>query len=369
VGQVFPDVVIYHRLNRDKVWLCVISGGLPFPDQDRIIHVDQAPQALDQVMAYASRIVGSAADAHATLEEALTEFERRRSDRGAGNSHLRMIRLRRVPSRAHRLVYALLPLLLVVILWLGWQVLQAFHARELGQKVSLAALAKSRDAAAVTQAAREQMMRRWQDDIARQRETLEAGIGAVSNRWQQWNAARSNLPLTLAGYQPASLSCDEHRCLAGWVAASAWSRLSDRSRIPGLMPAQKGEQGLQSRMNLPRLSVPHTTAGWKATAGDLQFAMEAATQFIAPELQWTPLQPVVIAAPAGLGLAPEVVGSRGQLRLRLNGPLALIRTNDVVAELAHWPVRLNSVSWSQISSAHPSVDLQAEYVEVAHASR
>jgi hypothetical protein len=97
--------------------------------------------------------------------------------------------------------------------------------------------------------------------------------------------------------------------------------------------------------------------------------MAAATQFIAPEIQWTPLQPVAVAAPAELGVAPEVVGTKGQLRLQLSGSMALVRANDVMAVLAQWPVRLTSVSWNQVSSAQPSVDVQAEYVQAAHVSR
>jgi hypothetical protein len=369
VGLVLRDAVICQHLDDGKVWLCVISGGLPFPDQDRIIEAEQAPQALDDVMAYASRIVGNGAAANSTLDEVLAEFERRCRDRVLSRRQLRSIRLRRLSTRTRRLVYALLPILLLLSLWMGWQLLQAIRSREQGQKLTLAALAQSSEAAAAKAAARAQLMRGWQDSVARQRSELQSGIGAVLSRWHQWDAVRAGLPLTVSGYQPVNLVCDEKRCLASWAPRSAWSRLADRELIPGLIAPPEGSDSLQSRIALPALTGMASAVAGKGATGNLQFAMAAATQFIAPEIQWTPLQPVAVAAPAELGVAPEVVGTKGQLRLQLSGSMALVRANDVMAVLAQWPVRLTSVSWNQVSSAQPSVDVQAEYVQAAHVSR
>ena len=369
VGLVKPDVVVCQRLSHDKVWLCVISGGLPFPDQDRIIDAALAPQALDEVMTYAHEIVGDVPSANASLSDVLSEFERRVRDRVIDRTQFRSIRLRRSPSRLRRWLLASLPVVVLAVAWIGWQGWQFISAREQGRQSSLAGLSQSREAAAVKAAARARLMQSWRESVARQHAELEVRPHALTTRWLQWNTVRRNLPLTLAGYQPESLNCDDKRCLATWVARSAWARLADRDLIPDLVAGSDGTETLQSQIALPAPVQAAATGGRVRAPEMLQQALASATQYIAPEIRMSPLQPVAVSAPAELGIAPEVVGAKGRLQLQLRGSMALLRANDVIGELAHWPVRLQSVSWGQVSSAQPSVDLQAEYLQPASATR
>jgi hypothetical protein len=252
--EVTGEVIVYHDVPDDAVWLCILVDGVPLPGMDIVLPLHEARIRVSELMSShpSAVLVGSFPGSVSTVEEVFSAADRKALDR------LRLERSGVSPAAIGAMVA--LPFLLGGGALLPSQAMQRSETLRLATQQAQTAF----EAQARQGATDEQLRQEFHSRVDMARQSLRAGVPALA-QYEQWRQAVMNLPASHEGYILTGAKCEvldrASRCALTWDAPGG-ARSPDLTAaltVPGVPSADLNSNpgdlasGTTSALNLPTL--------------------------------------------------------------------------------------------------------------------
>lgn len=365
VGLVEPDVIIFHKLSDESVWIAVLHSGLPYSGMEHILPVEKAQELLREQMLYTSLVIGDMPGSK-NLNDVLSQFESWASEGRLTKQQVASIQVLQPSSTTRLVLYAALVLSLAAAVTTGWWLYQRFLSDAATRKNALSKLSQTRAEQEKLEEERQRRIAQFNSQVAAKREEMSRGLAGPQATWQAWDNVRRKIPLTVNGYVPQVMECTLQKCTVTWGAQGPDVRMVDRAAIPNwietLEPTleAKSEYALPAIASMPRAMLQQDAARTRLhIAQMLQFAVEAAAVGPVATVTITPAPP-----PPETGLKAVTLGAIGDLRIVASGDTAVLKVTQAIAQLRDQPVALKAAHFTQLDAGTPAVDIEGYWVFV-----
>lgn len=366
VGQVEPNAVVCEQVSDTHSWLCSVQDGLPTIGYDLLVPNGEARALASEWTASfgKSSFVGDLPGAKCTVSSLLDGFEQLVKAKGISSKDLAAMRLGRqgISVRSIATMVAM-GCVAIALLW-GWKYWEKLRTAQLAQKMTLANAAKSAMNAEQVEADRRRRIAAFNNQVAGMRVELEnQARTSHAPLWANWHEIRRRLPVSLAGYAPASMTCTITECTVLWQGSGAFTHPADKRLLPNVIADDEPNLAAKSKFPVSASATLRPPAPLFGSAQALRLSMVNAAFGRLGGLQVDPMEPVVATPAPDLGIQPVALGARGKWRLSLGGPMALVQAEEAFQFLQQWPVQLVSVSFGSLASGG-SIALEGSYALV-----
>lgn len=385
LGLVHENLIIFQELDPKEVgaddeesngeplaWLCVIEGGKPFSGYDRVLSLNKAKELFTEATASASgTYVGNMPGARYTLDEILEQVSQKIDTNQITKKALREAQMLKpgisIKTVATSVCLAAIPVVAV----LGWQGYQAQLRAAEGRELSLKQLTMTQEAARQEELKRQQRITEFQKSVAARRELFQIPFGLAQDQWDACETVRKALPISKYGYRPSQLSCDFEKGQAtiSWTASTTTKAVNyaDKAKLPGIQDADRFTNTAITQ--IPMEVIRTDREGAPPLFSDLKHLQNSLFSAMGPRsrnFQLDPAAPVTMTAAPDLKQPPVVIGDEGKWRDTTAGQSISVQAAGLARVLANWPVRLQLVRWSEVSSPSRSVYLEGVYAHTSN---
>lgn len=358
IGHVAPNAFIYQQLQDNRYWICLLRDGIPMPSFDRIVPAQEAQQIYTDATAYmapGSEIIGNFAVAKVSLEDVLS------SAAELPKKVIQECRLRKNGPNTKKIALWLVAALLVT---LAGQLALA-HKEQLKSEEQRQAMLRSLMLSQEQKAAQDkriaQLVTQFKERIAKAEQSF-GQQGVALHQFSQCEKVRKDLPLSMYGYKPSKLTCDfkSEYARIEWLPVDARTRLSDRTKLPGVLDPLntanpvvsevalgKGDLHGSSAATVNAAVVKMTILDWaQRNIHSMRFGVDE-TVSIAPDKEIRGLP----------GIQTIQLGSKSSLHIHASAAKEILLLELASQVLNQFPIAFESMSWT--APVHPGARFQS----------
>lgn len=357
IGRVAPNAFIYQHLEGNRYWICMLRDGIPMPSYDRLVPEDEAQQIYTDATAYmapGSEIIGNFAVAKITLEEVLANAA------VLPKKEINECRLRKNGLNGKKICSSLLAASLVAVA--GHLVIA--HKDQL--KSEERRLAMLRNMLLTQQQKAEQdkrielLVKQFKERVSKAQQSFgQQGVAHV--QFAQCEKVRKTLPLSLYGYKPEKLTCDFKASQARieWMPINAQTRLSDRTRLPGVVQPLNTANPVLSHMAMATDALPTQAASF-VDAAVVKMKILDWSQRNIKSMRFGADEAVVLTAEKEIKDLPGIqsvhLGHKTTLHINASVSQEILLLEHASQVLSQFPIAFESISWN--GPVHPGAQFR-----------
>ena len=362
VALIKPNSIIIHPVDDENVWVCAILDGIPAVGYDKVFtNQEGREKVIEWSSAYFTNaeIIGDMVGASGDLASVLAEVKESIASKSIKKKQLSEIVFK--STGANLKVF----ILLAIICASAAAGYIYYNKHKEAQKKLILESANQINSSkgafdvlktkAEQEALRAQLQAKFNQDVAGAKKLLAERVPLL-DIFNSFDSIKKSMPISLYGYRPERIECGIAQCKLHWMGSGKFTRMADKLLLPNV--EQTFNPDFSAVSNFPFTSSVEVL---KKSPGDSKhdymiFLMRDrflnVATFDAPT-------PISITPPAGSDLQAVEIGHSGKVRVKLQGPAALIGLADTFKLLNEFPIKVTSLKY-QIGS--PSIDIDGEYV-------